>query len=243
MDQSLDQPPTRLQLWDHLFAWHGTPQLLLLAAVSYLLSHRSALLTMAAKSEVEQYVHTEHCLDMQHFLNKMHELMSHAPTVEMFSKVALFIASKDKDKGGGGGGGGSGAGGNAGGGEGLSSVGLGSALNAVRWPIPEGSYPPLRGYPQFVMDFQEEQRRRVAAEVEEARHKEFLVEEVRRRTEELKLQEEDWAEHRGKVRASFVKLFDTEGGREGGRESSGAQRETEREKERERERERERFVC
>ena len=88
-----------LQLWDHIFAWRNSPQLLLLAVVAYLLTHRSSLLTMGSKSEVEQYVHTEHCMNMAGFISKMHALLNHSVTCDIFGKAVLYIASKDQDDG------------------------------------------------------------------------------------------------------------------------------------------------
>ncbi len=33
------------------------------------------------------------------------------------------------------------------------------------WPIPSGDYPPLRGFPEFALEFQLQERRRIEAEI------------------------------------------------------------------------------
>ena len=183
-----------LQLWDHIFAWRNSPQLLLLAVVAYLLTHRSSLLTMGSKSEVEQYVQTEHCMNMAGFISKMHALLNHSLTHDIFGKAVLYIASKDQDDGSA----------EVQGDKSASNLlgVLSRASSAAHWPIPEGSYPPLRGYPKFVMDFQLAERRRIAAEEEEIKYKKFLIDDVKRRTEELLQQEEEWQAHEKSINAA-----------------------------------------
>ena len=79
-----------LQLWDHLFAWHETPNMLLVAVIAYLTINRSTILGIKDVVELERYVHVGHPIDMQRFTRTIWHLATRGKSAGMFQDGALL---------------------------------------------------------------------------------------------------------------------------------------------------------
>jgi hypothetical protein len=165
--------PDWLVLLDHLFAARDEDHAshLVLAAVAFLLTERSALVTMQSGAEVDLWVHAERAIDAASLLRTIDTLRRDPPTCAALAEVTLRVSAEDDD-------------------------GVASEVSSPPWPIPTGAYPPLRGFPRFALDYQLQQRDRLAAEAEALASRHDLVAAVQRRANELAARERAFAEHR-----------------------------------------------
>ncbi|EGZ25527.1 hypothetical protein PHYSODRAFT_449053, partial [Phytophthora sojae] len=63
-------------LWDHLFTYSDTPQLLFVAVLAYLSYFRTALLASCDRFSIEQFFHQQNAIDIQKFVQLMMNLRS-----------------------------------------------------------------------------------------------------------------------------------------------------------------------
>jgi len=164
-----------LVLMDHMFA---TPdrehsKYLAVAAVAFVLYSRTTLVSMQSASEVDLWIHAEQPINAATLLQSIKKLQEDPSTCAILSEVTLRVSAEDNDSG-----------------------EVPSIVGGPPWPIPKGSYPPLRGFPRFALDYQLQQRDRLAREEEATRVRQDLVEAVQARANELAARERAFAEHR-----------------------------------------------
>ncbi|GMF57491.1 unnamed protein product [Phytophthora fragariaefolia] len=111
-------------LWDHLFTYSDTPQLLFVAVLAYLSYFRNALLASCDRFSIEQFFHQQNAIDIQKFLQLMMNLRE---------KLDLSDYTAIDDP---------------------SAADTHTHDRGPYWPLPRGQYPAFAHYPRFVVDFQ-----------------------------------------------------------------------------------------
>jgi len=164
-----------LVLVDHVFAASDQEHsnYLAVAAVAFVLYSRTTLVSMQSSSEVDLWIHAEQPINAATLLKCIKKLQKDPPTCAILGEVTLRVSAEDSDSG-----------------------EVSSTIGSPPWPIPKGSYPPLRGFPRFALDYQLQQRDRLAEEEEAMRVRQDLVATVQARANELTVRERAFAEHR-----------------------------------------------
>ncbi|KAG6578002.1 tbc1 domain family member 31 isoform x4 [Phytophthora cinnamomi] len=72
-------------LWDHLFSYSDTPQLLFVAVLAYLSYFRTALLASCDRFSIEQFFHQQNAIDIQKFVQLMMNLREKLDLTEFTS--------------------------------------------------------------------------------------------------------------------------------------------------------------
>lgn len=101
-------------LWDHLFTYSDTPQLLFVAVLAYLSYFRTALLASCDRFSIEQFFHQQNAIDIQKFVQLMMNLRSKLDLSE-YTAIEESAATDASSQG-----------------------------RAPYWPLSRGQYPPSR---------------------------------------------------------------------------------------------------
>ncbi|KAG2503078.1 hypothetical protein JM18_007894 [Phytophthora kernoviae] len=153
-------------LWDHLFTYPDTPQLLFVAVLAYLCYFRTALLAACDRFSIEQFFHQQNAIDIQKFVQL---------TMNLHDKLDLseFTAIEDPEP-----------------------ADSSSGVHGPFWPLSRGQYPAFAHYPRFVVDFQISERNRIALEEAELSHKQTLLDQIEEESKKLKMEHEKWLNER-----------------------------------------------
>ncbi|KAG3120410.1 hypothetical protein PI124_g3676 [Phytophthora idaei] len=156
-------------LWDHLFAFSDTPQLIYVAVLAYLFYFRTALLAACDRFSIEQFFHQQNAIDIQKFVQLM---------VNLREKLDLseFTAMEDP-----------------------AAADNTASGHGPYWPLSRGQYPAFAHYPRFVVDFQISERNRIALEEAELAHKQTLFDQIEQESAKLKAEHEKWMKERKMV--------------------------------------------
>ncbi|ETM99829.1 hypothetical protein PPTG_18638 [Phytophthora nicotianae INRA-310] len=156
-------------LWDHLFAFSDTPQLIYVAVLTYLSYFRSALLAACDRFSIEQFFHQQNAIDIQKFVQLMMNLREKLDLSE-------FTAIEDP-----------------------AATDNAASSQGPYWPLPRGQYPAFAHYPRFVVDFQISERNRIALEEAELARKQTLFDQIEQESAKLKAEHEKWMKERKMV--------------------------------------------
>ncbi|KAG5185634.1 hypothetical protein JKP88DRAFT_162613 [Tribonema minus] len=161
-----------LRLWDHIFAAAHDPQLLNTAVVAFAIANRDSLLAARSRADVEAFYHSQQVPGSSRLLHVMNKADASSQP-QRHSDAATAAAVSD-----------------------AAAAQRSVALLLQRspqsaFPLPKGGYPAFEGYPQFVLDWQLEERRRVAGEVGALAERRALAEQLRDRTRALEREEEE----------------------------------------------------
>lgn len=116
-----------LVLWDHLFTYTETPELLFVAVIAYLVYFRTALLAAGDRFSIEQFFHQQNAIKMSSFIQL---LMNLRDQINLNGAQSGLQRSGRKDDAG------------------------DITVKHSYWPLPRGQYPAFANYPTFVVDFQ-----------------------------------------------------------------------------------------
>ncbi|KAF4028314.1 Rab-GTPase-TBC domain [Phytophthora infestans] len=153
-------------LWDHLFAFSDTPQLIYVAVLAYLSYFRTALLAACDRFSIEQFFHQQNAIDIQKFVQLMMNLREKLDLSE-------FSAIEDP-----------------------AAAGSTTSAHRPYWPLSRGQYPAFAHYPRFVVDFQISERNRIALEEAELARKQSLFDQIEQDSAKLKAEHEKWMKER-----------------------------------------------
>ncbi|CAI5702165.1 unnamed protein product [Peronospora effusa] len=149
-------------LWDHLFTWPDTPQLVFVAVLAYLSYFRTALLAACDRFSIEQFFHQQNAINIQKFIQLMMNLRD---------KLDLddFAANKD-----------------------LAAADSITRGHGRFWPLSRGQYPAFAHYPRLAVDSQISECNRIALEEAELSYKQKLLDQTEKVSKKLKTEHEKW---------------------------------------------------
>ncbi|KAG7389469.1 TBC1 domain member 31 [Phytophthora pseudosyringae] len=153
-------------LWDHLFTFSDTPQLIYVAVLAYLSYFRAALLAACDRFSIEQFFHQQNAIDIQKFVQLMMNLRE---KLDMSEFTAI---------------------------EGPAAADSTTPGHGPYWPLSRGQYPAFAHYPRFIVDFQISERNRIALEEAELAHKQKLLDQIDEESGKLKTEHEKWMKER-----------------------------------------------
>lgn len=153
-------------LWDHLFAYSDTPQLLYLAVLAYLSYYRTALLAACDRFSIEQFFHQQNAINIQKFVQLVINLRERLD-------LSDFTAIED-----------------------VAATDRTTSGHGPFWPLARGQYPAFAHYPRFVVDYQISERNRIALEEAELAHKQDVLAQIKSESEKLKTKHESWIKER-----------------------------------------------
>ena len=145
-----------LSLFDHFFLHSDSPNLILVAIVTYLVYYRSKILSARSSDDVLSFLRRQNPIHMDDFIKLMFELRSRTPD-------KLFPMSKEE-----------------------------TSLSAGSFPIPKGQYPVFERYPKHVVDFQLQERERLAMEERTIKSKRDNLADLQRKAQELQEKDQIW---------------------------------------------------
>ena len=167
-----------LRLFDHIFTHAATPSLLYVAVYAYLVYFRSSILSAADAFTIEALFHQQNAIEMNAFIKLMYKLQPSC------SFDMLFVSPVKNTPG-------------------KASSTAGEEPNTPRyWPLPRGQYPAFHSYPKYVVDFQLQERERLAMEESELIKKRDILNEVEFRTLALKEEHDKWLVQQEKMIAA-----------------------------------------
>lgn len=121
-------------LWDHLFTYSDTPQLLVVAVLAYLAYFRGALLAATDRYSIEQFFHQQNAIDIQKFIQLLLNTSKRVDLAAFLTtdSMASFEATQSK----------------------TDLRATDPSTSAKLWPLPVDQYPAFGRYPNLVVDFQ-----------------------------------------------------------------------------------------
>jgi len=153
-----------LTLFDHLFMHSGSPSLVLVAIVAYLVYYRSSLLSARSSDDILSFLRRQNPINMNDYVSLIFELRSRTPD-------NLLPQSMKKDD---------------------DNDPIGTMANSG-FPVPEGqSYPVFERFPKHVVDFQLQERQRIANEERTIKQKRDNLSELNRISKDLQEKDQLW---------------------------------------------------
>lgn len=185
-----------LTLWDHLLSHPAAPSLLQCAAVAFLVQFRGAILSARSAADVAAFVRTQQAVDARQLVRDAYAIQRATPIELQPPEASDLVATCSPDdavtfdeqreaaekREAAGEGAVSLAGPGAGGGDSVFAT----------FPLPAEAYPVYSRYPSFVVDYQLQERQRLAVEEAETARKRDLLQRLEQRAAVTRQSEAQW---------------------------------------------------
>lgn len=168
-----------LRVWDHFFTSMAThPNILYAAVFAYLQYFRTSFLSTKDSFALEQFFHQQNAIDMSRFIQLMLSIVGAQDWQDHFSALTKDDSNdldSDQDD------------------------------QPSLWPLSQGQYPIFQQYPKTIVNYQLQERARIAFEEEELLQKRQLLQELEVQTKDLQDRHEQWKEQHVSVREAEEK--------------------------------------